>query len=427
MNRIVCMPGEMLPDELDTETTYFSLYSRLKNREEVGSVAASLKIKVKRAGIQVDENAWDFVSFALAVAAADKAIARNCSEDGWTRQISLVTAVHRPDAWRKLAAELSAMLKFLTGDYWVLDFVLDNTQLPSGKSKEVSKNDCVALLSGGMDSLVGAIDLVADGYNPLFVSHTVRGNLPQQQTFARTITGGELPYSWNSAIYPPKGHPKEESTRARSIVFFAFAALAACRLARNADGKRKIVVAENGFISLNVAMNPSRIGSLSTKTTHPTYMDMLRSIWDKLGLNIDIEMPYRFKTKGEMLLECSNQTLLKQLIDASTSCGRFGHYKLMHCGRCVPCVVRRAAYLRAGLVDGTTYFYANIKNAGLGAHPNDIGAMAMRCVESHQQGFDAKILSAFTFAPRQERPLYLDVYKRGLAEIEALLKAHQII
>ena len=61
------------------------------------------------------------------------------------------------------------------------------------------------------------------------------------------------------------------------------------------------------------------------------------------------------------------------------------------------------------------------------SHPNDIGAMAMRCVESHQQGFDAKILSAFTFATRQERPSYLNVYKRGLAEIEALLKGNQII
>lgn len=425
--KVVCLPGVMLPKDLDPGVEYFSIYSTVRDCQTVGYVAAGFMSDVRDAGICPDVNTWDFVSFSLAVSAADQALDRDLSEDGWTREIALTLAVHDVAVWTRITPELEKMLKYLSGDYWTLEFIEDKTPIPRFKSKIEPMADCVTLLSGGMDSLVGAIDLVGGGRTPIFVSHTVRGNLPQQKYFASTISQSCKHFCWNKAIKLPQKSTGEESTRARSIVFFAFAALAACKLNKDKNGRRKIVVAENGFISLNVAMNPSRVGSLSTKTTHPIYMGMLQEIWDKLELNLDIEMPYRFKTKGDMLLECSNQSLLKQLVDASTSCGRFGRYKMMHCGRCVPCMVRRAAYDKAHLMDGTEYFYSNLKNAGRGAHPNDVGAMAMRCVESHRQDFDAKILGGFTFASRQERPLYLDVYKRGLAEIEALLKSHRII
>ena len=425
--KVVCLPGAMLPKDLDPDVEYFSIYSTVPDCPTVGYVAAGFLSEVRSAGICPDVNTWDFVSFSLAVSAADQALDRDLSEDGWTREIALTLAVHDVEVWTRLIPELEKMLKYLSGDYWTLEFLEDKTPIPCCKAKIDTGADCVTLLSGGMDSLVGAINLVADGRIPIFVSHTVRGNLSQQKYFVSTISQTSKHFCWNKAIHLPRESAGEESTRARSIVFFAFAALAACKLTKDEKGRRKIVVAENGFISLNVAINPSRVGSLSTKTTHPIYMGMLQVIWDKLGLNLDIEMPYRFKTKGEMLLECSNQSLLKQLVDNSTSCGRFGRYKMMHCGRCVPCMVRRAAYNTAHFKDGTEYYYTSLKNAGRGAHPNDIGAMAMRCVESHRQNFDAKILGGFTFASQQERPLYLGVYKRGLAEIEALLKSHLII
>ena len=69
-------------------------------------------------------------------------------------------------------------------------------------------------------------------------------------------------------------------------------------------------------------LDPLRAGSLSTKTTHPVYMKALQEIWNDVGRNIDFILPYKFKTKGEVLMECKNQELMKKLIFKSTSCGK---------------------------------------------------------------------------------------------------------
>ena len=63
---------------------------------------------------------------------------------------------------------------FLSGDFWTLNINNLPESLVPQKKFELRKQDCICLLSGGMDSLVGAIDLYEEGRNPLFVSQIVR-------------------------------------------------------------------------------------------------------------------------------------------------------------------------------------------------------------------------------------------------------------
>src|SRR5206468_929889 len=60
----------------------------------------------------------------------------------------------------------------------------------------------------------------------------------------------------------------ESSTRGRSFLFFALAALAASGI----PGRTTFYVPENGLISLNVPLDILRVGACSTRTTHPFYM-----------------------------------------------------------------------------------------------------------------------------------------------------------
>ena len=426
MDKVVCLPSALLPSVFSSDTCYFSMYS-VSNISRAGYVASQLRTHVERAGLRPDVNTWDFTTFALSVSAADKAISRSTSPNGWTRQINLLLAVHNVPLWQGLKPELEAMLKFLTGDYWLLEFVEDPSSLPHAKKRKEYNADCVALLSGGMDSLIGAIDIVGRGYKPLLVSHIVRGNEAVQYDFAQQISPQSGFCQWNEAIKLPPDAKGEGSTRGRSIVFFAFAALAATGLPTFFNQKKTVYVAENGFISLNVSLNPSRVSSLSTKTTHPVYLNYLRNIWDKLGLNISLDTPYKFYTKGEMLVNCLNQGLLRKLINNTVSCGKYGVHKLTHCGRCVPCMVRRAAFQQARIPDITRYVYQSLRDAGHGRHPNDVGAMAMQCSMSKRQDFLAKVIGEFAFANQLERHSYIDVYKRGLLEVTKLLKRHAII
>ena len=426
MNRVVCLPMCLLPDVLDPDTLYFSMYS-VPVSSKIGYVASCLRTHVERAGLRPDANTWDFMTFALSVSAADKVISRATSPNGWTRQINLQLAVHDVSLWQRLKPKLEAMLKFLTGDYWFLEFALDHMPLPYARKRKVYNADCVALLSGGMDSLVGVIDLVSEHRTPLLFSHVVRGNSAIQEYFAQQISPKSGFCHWNEAIKLPTTAQGESSTRARSIVFFAFAALVATGLPPFFNQKKDIYVAENGFISLNVSLNPARVSSLSTKTTHPIYMDYLRNIWDELGLNLLLNTPYKFKTKGEMLINCKNQTLMKQLISHTISCGKYAVHKLTHCGRCVPCMVRRAAFQKANIPDTTRYVYQSLRNAGHGRHPNDVGAMAMQCAMAKRPDFMTKVIGEFTFANYTDRSDFISVYKRGLLEVTEFLERQSIL
>ena len=342
MRKIVCAPENLIPQLLNEETRYISTYSNSR-RVGVGYFGTDLINKILSAGISPNEKIWDFNTIALSVAAADNSLSRRRSPDGWTRQIDLTIHLCDPNTWDPVKLKLEKTLRFLTGDFWNLTFLSDGVRHPSATTLQNYDIDCICMLSGGVDSLAGAIDLVTDGKKPAFISQTVRGDAETQRYYAENIRSASPHFQWNHNI-KPKGET-EGSTRGRSIIFFAFAALASSAIPPTEDANTDVFVPENGFISLNVPLNSGRIGSFSTKTTHPVYLKGIQEIWNDVGINLTLRMPYQFKTKGEVLIECKNQQLLRDLIFRSVSCGKYRVYKMQHCGRCVPCLVRRAAFL----------------------------------------------------------------------------------
>ena len=432
MITVVSAPESLLPREKSNGMKLFSQYAR-PAKDGIGWFARELPSKIRAKGFSVDQVAWDFLTIALSAFAADRSVLRKTSPDGWTREIKLVVHVCEPLVWRGVVNKVEQMLRFLTGDFWHLDIQAGGTKPPMrprpSKKKEYAKKydetDCVALLSGGMDSLIGCIDLVEDGRRPIFVSQVVPSNAEYQRTFADSIRDDSVMLQFNHSIKVPDKE-SETSTRGRSIVFFAFAAIAACAIRQDGVDIVPIYVSENGFISLNVALNSGRVGSLSTKTTHPSYMKMLSEIWDAVGIKCKLILPYRFKTKGEMVKGCKNRNRLVSLMQYSTSCSRFATHERRHCGRCVPCLVRAAAFQMAGIVDHTDYKFLTDdyrrKNAA-----DDVGAMAGACLRMHELDFESTIAGDFLFAPKDERVRYKGVYRRGLAEVEEYLKRRGVL
>ena len=432
MSKVISCPKALLSSVFDSSAICFCQYDK-PDCQGIGWFGKMLPREVRSKGFEVDELVWDFTTIALSVAAADGSIPRKRNSDGWTREIDLVVYVHNPLIWSGVTDKFNRMLRFLTGDLWHVSFALGGALLPR-RPMRPSRNrygprydisDCGALLSGGMDSLIGCIDLVADGHKPVFVSQRVNSNTEQQQTFADAISPLSPLLQWSKAItYPVK--ETEPSTRGRSIVFFAFAALAASAIRKYGLEEVPIYVSENGFISLNIGLNPGRIGSFSTKTTHPVYMRQLQEIWDTVGIRCRLILPYKFKTKGEMVAGCKNQEILKTLIDSSTSCSRFGTHGRRHCGRCVPCIVRAAAYLKSGFIDNTDYkFLKDGFRRKSGA--DDIGALLGACMRMGCQDFESSVSGDFLFASADEAPEFKNVYRRGLVEISAYLRRRGIL
>lgn len=317
------------------------------------------------AGRSPATRAWDFTALALGVIGADRIVNRlETSPDGWTRQFELTVGVSDPALWRALSPEVEEMLSFLTGDFWTLDFI-EGGYHPKPPKKLVGSRPetCVALLSGGLDSLIGAIDMETKGdERPVYVSNRVRGDREKQETFAAEVGASKRLLSLN-AFPRTIGVTPEISQRPRSIIFIAFAVLAATLLDRYIDGDIvDLHTPENGFISLNTPLTLMRRGSLSTRTTHPRFISMLQNIFNKLELRIRLQNHYQLTTKGKMMEECADQVLLEKLAHKSMSCGRAGR-TLTHCGRCLPCLVRRAAFLKwKGRLDSdqTRYIHPDI-------------------------------------------------------------------
>jgi 7-cyano-7-deazaguanine synthase in queuosine biosynthesis len=314
------------------------------------------------------------------------------------------------------------MLSYLTTDRWSVEFVGGGYMPPPPRTSNYPKEDSVVLLSGGLDSFIGAVDLAASGKKPLAVSELVRGDAENQREFAAHIGAGltHIQLHHNAHVPDPEVPPTQ---RARSVAFLSYGVLVATSLARyRAGGRVDLNICENGFISINPPLTGLRVGSLSTRTTHPVVLALLQKILNAAGLNVEVRNPYQFKTKGEMLTGCADQIFLNERAHTTTSCGRFLRWGYMHCGRCVPCLVRRAAFAEWGVEDATPYKFADLSIAdGDHAGFDDVRAVGI-AIQEHKEAGTERWLGASLSSPLIENHNQLSaVVRRGLDELETLL------
>lgn len=386
----------------------------------------------------------DLLVLAAHVHAADTRISRDTeSQDSWTREIRIIVPVSDAQLWRANAALLKTTLNFLTGDRWIIDFrprPQGFTTLRPGLPPNAPKPtyDCISLFSGGLDSLIGAIDLIEAGARPLFVSHAGEGATSGAQSDCfRPLRANyikQLPdrlrvwISFSKDLIKDAG--QENTTRGRSFLFFALGAFAG-----SASMKPfKLFVPENGLIALNVPLDPLRLGSLSTRTTHPFYMARWNELLRGLGIPGSIENPYWNRTKGEMVGGCANKPLLRRLVPSSLSCSsptkaRWQGHATQHCGYCLPCLIRRAATLKGlGTVDPTVYTIQNLAarplNAAI-AEGQQVRSFQLAIRRLAAQPELAKLLIHKPGPLRDESPAsrgeLAGVYQRGMAEVGQLL------
>lgn len=392
-------------------------------------------------GICPNDDGIDIMFLATLVYLADTRISREKhSQDTWTREIEIQLPVRKVKAWNEASPDISRMLAFLTGDKWSVVFTQNscNFDKHTVTDKQQETINEVTLFSGGMDSLISTINLLEEEKNVILISHAGEGFTKNSQTNILKDLG--IQYPENTPLYLdlwmvfdkefiPNGET-ENSTRSRSFLFIAFAVFAITGI----NGVNKLQVPENGLIALNVPLDDLRIGSHSTRTTHPFYLGMWNKILKLLGLDLVVENPYWNKTKGEMAAECLNKKFLSQTMGKSASCSspikaRWKGLPPQHCGYCVPCLIRRAAMNRAfGFdKDNTIYTQTSVK-ALINGHANGIGVqlrsflMAIKRVKD--EPIRAKTL-IYKTGPLENDAKYLqqlsDVYTRGLFEVDAFI------
>lgn len=395
-------------------------------------------------GLKPTDRAIDLVILAALVFAGDTRISRSKNaQDGWTREVDLYIPVSQQDVWNGNRNRIESLLQFMTGDRWHLFFREQKCQ----RVKENYRTDLfvkaqlsdVSLLSGGLDSLIGAIDLMATNKKPIFVSHYWDSQTSKAQSHVIDALGKHFDKKDFKSIRVKLGFNKkvletgetESTQRGRSFLFYALG----CLVASAFDRPMVVNVPENGFIALNIPLDPLRLGALSTRTAHPHVFASTNRLTEAIGLAVSFSNPYRHLTKGEMVSNCEDLRFLRRVISDSMSCSspakaRYKGLSARHCGYCVPCLIRRAALEKGlGVNDPTIYTVETLQDQSLqsnraeGANVRSFQLLAKRLKDSPDI---AKILvhksGPLIHAPNEVLD-YSDVFRRGLLEVDGLLQS----
>lgn len=374
--------------------------------------------------------AADMLALAMAAYAADLRIPRAIDRDRWTRDITLHLPVMDPKRWETVRADVTRLLSFLTGDRWEILIRQRLAYATVAAEPKLAAVKTLSLFSGGLDSLIGAVDLLSAGEPVMLVGHYGAGmtNPVQQQLLEKLQARyGESVHRLMFYVQPPKNYETGEPTmRSRSILFLALGIATASALG---DG-RKLVVGENGPISINVPLTMARVGSLSTRTTHPHTIGLFSKIVAALGLSVAIEMPYRFQTKGEMLRGSRDKVTLTETAPLTMSCSHpeIGRYAGLtpgnHCGYCVPCIIRRAALNAAGMAQDVCDTDILVKPPASGTGKgSDLHAfrMAITRFRGATRREHAAWVAATGPIPPADISAHVETYVRGMNEVAALL------
>ena len=383
-----------------------------------------------RLGGTVSTAAFDLVAISMAVTAADTFIdRRQNSDDGWCRVLHLAVEVMSPDTCRSIQGRLEEALHFLSGDMWSFEFTQGTPwMLPATKDPLLhQRSDCVSLFSGGLDSAIGVLDEIKKGRSPLLVSHAYQGDSNKQEGIYADLPAKLARIHYNADPHCRPKRQNDVSMRTRSFNFLAVAGAAASSVAAaNGAAAVDLLVPENGFIALNPPLTTRRIGSHSTRTTHPYFLGLMQDVFDRSGIPALIRNPYRHKTKGEMLLECKDQPTLKAVAHRTVSCGKWKRHQ-EQCGRCLPCMIRKAAFWKAKMPDRTGYGENQLDNALWSyRHRDDVLAV---CVASTRSPAEIPAWSALS-GPLPEAPDeysgWIGVAGRGIEELRHLLQHEKI-
>jgi hypothetical protein len=383
-----------------------------------------------RLGGSICPAAYDLLAISMAVTAADTFVERQQnSDDGWCRDFHVVVEVISPNACRSIQSRLEEALHFLSGDMWHLEFTQGTPWiLPTVRDLILHENsDCVSLFSGGLDSAIGVLDAMKEGRTPLLVSHAYQGDSDKQEGVYADFPPGLARIDYIAYPHSPN-RLNDVSMRTRSFNFLAMAGVAASSVASTREVERvDLMVPENGFIALNPPLTARRLGSHSTRTTHPYFLGLIQEIFNASGIPARIVNPYRHKTKGEMLRDCKDQPTLEKVAHRTVSCGKWKRNR-EQCGRCLPCMIRKAAFLNAQMLDCTQYGEEHLAHALESyQHRDDVLAV---CLASMQSPAEIPAWSA------QSGPLpenageyagWIGVVERGIEELRQLLRHEKIV
>ena len=260
------------------------------------------------------------------------------------------------------------MLGFLSGDRWTLSFT--HEQAPVGAVARCQAPSRVprrvVLLSGGADSAIGgrySRSLLAPNEHHILLSHFsntmlapiqrhVAAEVGRPRTRADPAARGRASWSWQRAddgtTYRSEPTRPDSSLKGSSwpLGLRPFRRFIRCRSGSPRMDSRP----------LNPPLGPERLG-LSTRTTHPAFLQNLAAVLTKAGAHAVIEKSLSPEHEGRDVQAGRRSwatTEASAFLSRTHSCaltGQRAHHISAEgpCGICFGCVLRRASFAASGV------------------------------------------------------------------------------
>jgi hypothetical protein len=308
----------------------------------------------------------DLLELAAYVYCADRSITRGPKDavefHKWSRSFHFHVKVRDFDFWKQppIAHLLNEALSFLSGDReFVFTFQPGHHTPPADLfdcdkfALESKPNTKIALFSGGLDSLAGVSDLLANSSDNLFlISHrsSQPGTTRTQNQLVKALIEG-FPnriqhYKFYCCLTDKRA--AEETQRTRMFLYSSIA-VSLC----SALSQQRFSIFENGITSLNFTRRQDLMNGRATRTTHPKTIHFLQQLFSEvIGHKLTIETPFLWKTKTDVL-EKLGKSSQRYLIPSAVSCSKtfLNLEQASHCGGCSQCIDRRIATYAAGLAE----------------------------------------------------------------------------
>jgi hypothetical protein len=267
--------------------------------------------------------------------------------------------LYLPDFWnqRKVVECLIETLGFITEDAY--EFSFSRNPKPTPFERFLGFGDSnpegiekVALFSGGVDSLSGAVEEVLHSRRKVaLVSHWPVSHLGsrQDQLAARLADcvqpGNPKPVHLKVLANKVGTFDHEHTQRSRSFLFSSIASVVA-----HVFGINAVDFYENGIVSVNLPLCEQEVNGRASRTTHPQSLhrlsELMSLVADKPFLVRNNYLDLTKQDVVERLKKMGHSELLSDSISC-THTRQFTNQK-PHCGSCSQCLSRKFATCGAG-------------------------------------------------------------------------------
>lgn len=305
----------------------------------------------------------DLLELAAYIYAADRHTRRGRRDaveyHAWSRRFRVRMRVRDVNFWTRADVQdaLGSCLTFMSG-HADFSFVFTGGHRTPPTSlfdqegivlPQAGQHQRVALFSGGLDSLSGAVQaLTGTDASLVLVSHHAQPGTKQvQRELAQALNvrfpGRAALYGFECTLSGVRA--AEETQRTRSFLYCAIGFAISRAYQANT-----LSIYENGVTSLNLRRREDLANARASRTTHPRTLDGMERVLSLVADQpFEILAPGFWQTKRDVVdaLVASGHG---DLISSSVSCSRTFQREgtATHCGRCFQCVDRRLAIFAAG-------------------------------------------------------------------------------